>query len=498
MPKWIVMQLNAAKICIVIVGPSIEEVKEQIQQASLYADLIELRLDLFLERDAKTLKNLLNSFAVPMLFTLRSESQGGKYKGNQEEYISELKKLAECQPSYLDLESHLSESTCQDFAHNFPTIKLLISYHQFNPQYQKLDDILDRMPKIRGAFFKVALSSPSTTSTLQWMIEAKKHQDLVFVAMGEHGEISRILSPAFSNPFTYASLDDEKMSAPGQLSIQTLQEIYRYKHINSYTKLFGLIGDPITGSIGHQTNNVLMQALGLNARYVKMKIEAAELKTALPLLKELGFQGMAVTMPLKEAILSYIDELDFDAKSCGAVNTIVFDGDRLKGYNKDGQGALDCLETFGSVKGKRVFLLGGGGAARAIAVEAIHRGAHVTIFNRTLDKAKTLAAQLGCACNTLESVHQDYDVLVNCLPFSVNLSLDPACFQKEAIVMDITTKPVNTNFLVSAKKAGCRIVYGYQMFIAQTLLQFNEWFPGKIHQENASQILRQSVQNVLY
>lgn len=481
-------------LCVVIIGPSIEEARIQIQQASSYADLVELRLDRFTRRNPDLIQSLLQEFSIPMIFTLRSKSQGGNYQGNEEERLQEIKHLAACGPAYLDLETHISHAFIEQISCDFPQIKLIISFHDFEKSSENLEEIIEAMPKIQGAFYKIAAMAHSTADALRVMLVAKKLQNLTAISMGEHGEISRILAPVFGSCITYSNLEEGQASAPGQVPAQQLVDIYRYKSLNSSTGLYGLIGNPITGSIGHLTNNAVMKALSLNAVYVKMKVEPNELKTTLSLMKNIGFRGLAVTMPLKEVILPYLDEIDPDAKAIGAVNTVLFERGHLIGYNNDGYGAL---ESIGSVKGKKMILLGAGGAARAIAYEATRRGAHVIVLNRTIDRAKQLVKDFGCEGGGLEKLPQ-YDILINCIPYHFsNIPIDPAGFIKNTIVMDITSKPKDTPFLQAAQQAGCRIVHGYQMFIRLTLKQFGIWFPGKIDESKTFKILNQNALKAL-
>ena len=488
-------------ICIVIVGPTFQEARSQIKQALAYADLVEFCLDRFNERSLESLKNLLREFSIPIIFTLRSKKQGGCYTGSEEARWQEIKSLATCGPAYLILED-IPLSIITEIKQNFPEIKLIVSRHDFTKTPENLDELISSLPKIKNALFKIALMAHSTADALRLLIAAQKQQNLISISMGANGEISRILAPVMGSPFCYSCLEENLASAPGQLPAHVLLNTYRYKSLNQHTELYGLIGSPITGSISDKTHNTLMQGLNLNAVYVKMQIEQQELSSSLQLMKTLGFRGLSVTMPLKENILPYIDMLDPHAKSIGAVNTIHFDNGRSIGYNTDGFAALECIEKMTSVAGKKVIILGAGGAARSIAFEALHRGAQVIILNRTREKAKLLAKAFGCDSDSLEALSKyfksDNDILINCLPHNLSEQpFGPDDLIKNALVLDITTKPMHTPFLQSALLAGCRIIPGYQMFISQALKQFEIWFPEKFDKQKAAEILTQASQAAL-
>ncbi|MGZ3732411.1 MAG: shikimate dehydrogenase, partial [Parachlamydiaceae bacterium] len=246
------------------------------------------------------------------------------------------------------------------------------------------------------------------------------------------------------------------------------------------------------------SHNALFSRLGYNAIYVKMAIQPHEIGSFLYYAKQLGFQGLSVTMPLKEQLLPYLDSIDPSAQEIGAINTLFFTDNHIHGYNTDGIGALNALEKCCPVNGKHLVLIGAGGAARAIAYEAIRRGAKVTIVNRNATKALELAKELNCmgmGLNQMASLSkQGYNVLINCTPHPLAIPQNeilPNC-----IAMDIVTKPKESAFLKAAKAQGCRIIYGYNMFIEQALGQFQLWFKDSFDLQNNRMLLERFVLNL--
>ena len=150
------------------------------------------------------------------------------------------------------------------------------------------------------------------------------------------------------------------------------------------------------------------------------------------------------------------------------------------GFNTDGTGALSAIEKKGSVLNRCVLIIGAGGAARAIAFEAMKRRSRVVILNRDVNRAEMLASALGCKWGGVDDLLRyyrlGYDFLIQCTPAS--MPIDPQCLYPGAIVMDLTTFPKTTALLNEAKLRGCGIVYGYEMFIEQAIGQFNLWFIG--------------------
>ena len=148
-----------------------------------------------------------------------------------------------------------------------------------------------------------------------------------------------------------------------------------YDAINRETTIYGLIADPVGHSLSPLVHNAALQKAGLNAVYVPFRVPAEHLDHFLVDARELGIRGLSVTIPHKEAVLRRVTKFDPAVKGIGAANTVVFEGEDLIGYNTDYRAAMDSLERavqsqkslVGGLQGKKVLLLGAGGAARALA-----------------------------------------------------------------------------------------------------------------------------------
>jgi 3-dehydroquinate dehydratase / shikimate dehydrogenase len=479
-------------ICVVIKGPSLEDVYRQISAAFAYADLVELRLDCFALLDMTALKKLRSHFSIPMIFTLRSQQQGGSYPQSEENRLIEICRLCALKPEYLDLESHVSPSFIKEIASQYPEIKVILSHHDFETTPKNLDKLYQKMKIVPAHFYKIAVTPQNCLDAMRFVCWANKTNDqLIAISMGSHGQLSRILGPMIGTPITYAALEEDLLTAPGQLSAKTLIEQYHHRSLNRHSALYGLIGDPVDQSISAETHNHLFTTCGFNAVYVKIQVKTSELAEFLNYAKQLPFRGFSVTMPLKESILPYLDGIDPRALDIGAVNTLLFEDNKINGFNTDGIGALNALENEGLVKDKRVIIIGAGGAARAIAYEAKQRGSHVTLVNRDKGKALQIAQRLHCTGKGLEDMvacaQEGYDILINCTPVALPIASD--YILPQAVVMDIVTKPKDTPFLKQAMEKGCQVIYGYEMFIEQAIEQFNLWFKNRIDFHESRQIL---------
>jgi 3-dehydroquinate dehydratase/shikimate dehydrogenase len=489
---------GSSMICIVIRGPSLEEAHQQIAKALKYAQLIELRLDLFLTRDYASLKQLQTAFAIPMIFTLRNKAHGGGYTKSEENRLAEILSLAALSPEYIDLENTVPSSFINELATYCPQIKLILSYHNFTETPINLDEIYQEMRKVSAFFYKIAVTAKHSLDALKLLCWAKKRSDnkLISLSMGLPGQITRVLGPLVGTPITYASLEDDNEKALGQLSAKTLIERFHYHFLNLYTRIYGLIGDPVTQSISDETHNSLLRTFGLSAVYVKIQVSKSELASFLHLAKELSFHGLSVTMPLKESILVHVDEIDLHASDIGAVNTLLFHEGRIKGFNTDGIGALQAIEKNVLVRNRQVLIIGAGGAAKAIAYETCKRGGIVTILNRTLEKAQQIANQFQCKARRLEEMEDcaklGYDILINCTPNA--LPINPKDLLPYSTVMDIKTKKSEEiSLLKFALEKGCFTINGYQMFVEQAIGQFILWFDDHIPVQECRKVLEDEI-----
>lgn len=486
-------------ICAVIKGPSLAAISRQLTAVLSSANLVELRLDLFEKIEKNDLKLLLDNYSLPLIFTLRSVQQGGAFQGSEADYLKTLRFFLDLNPKYLDLESHLPTDVFEEIQSHYPEIKLICSYHHFRDTPEDLDTLYKELQQKSAFFYKMAVMAKDSLDALRLMVWAKKQdRKLIAISMGPFGQISRILAPVLGCPFTYASVDQEKENVLGQLSTQTLVDIYHYPSLNLHTKIYGLIGEIVDRSVSHETHNALIRAMNLDAVYIKLSVKSTELDSFLNLAKQLPFSGLSVTMPLKEMVMKCIDEIDQEAKSIGSVNTLVFKGNEIKGFNTDGIGALESIERLFSIKNKKVIMIGAGGAAKAIAYEACRRGAHVAILNRDSEKANRLAKELKCegeALSLLDDSFSPCDLLINCTPLTMPIPLKYLSFCRA--VMDINTKPKDTELLKEAKQKGCLVIYGYTMFIEQAVRQFDLWFNHTLDPSQSREILNQKILTLL-
>ena len=443
--------------------------EEFLKTISDQIDGIELRLDLFPKINLQKLKHS----KLPLMFTLRKRSHGGCFQGSEEERKALIQQLLSLNPAFFDLEYDMDPSFLQKTIQNHPNTKFILSYHNFQNTPENLEKIYEMMITYQAYGYKIATLVHSANDALKMLLFSKKHPNLSVICMGELGKFARILGKVVGNLINYCALTHEEATAPGQPTLNELLYTYNYPILSSQTTLYGLIGDPIEQSQGHIYHNKVFQSKKINALYVKMNVKPEELSTFLSLANKMGFLGLSVTMPLKETVLSFLDHINFKAKQMGAVNTLSFKSAQIFGNNTDGEGALDALEKRGPVNGKKIIIIGTGGAARGIAFEALNRGANVLIAGRDREKAENLASSLQCKSVSFLDIPQKFDILINCSADSS--ALEHLSLSSSVSVMDINYNPRETVLLTRAQEFGCSLIYGEEMFFNQAAAQIKLW-----------------------
>lgn len=260
--------------------------------------------------------------------------------------------------------------------------------------------------------------------------------------------------------------------------------------LDSRTVLFGVFGDPVSHSKSPLMLNRAFRETGINGAYAAFHIKPGTLKDAVHGIRALQFRGVNVTIPHKVEVMKYLDYIDDAAQAIGAVNTIVNEGGMLKGYNTDGIGYVRSLkeETALTLGGKRVLMLGAGGAARAIAYALAQEGvSRVSIVNRTPERAVELARAMsgyveaeGLGADGAAAVIGSADLVINTtsagmFPHVEELPIDPTLLHRDLVVSDLIYNPRITALLQEASRIGARIHSGLGMFIYQGAYAFEYW-----------------------
>jgi 3-dehydroquinate dehydratase/shikimate dehydrogenase len=443
------------------------------------AQLVELRLD-YIDREIN-LKRLLGERPSPVIVTCRRPADGGKWQGSEQDRITLLRMAIAEQVEYVDLEEDIASQIPR-----FGATKRIISVHDFEKTPEDLPAIHARLKRLDADIVKLSTMAHTPHDNVRMLqLIASSDVPTVGMCMGEIGTPSRILAAKFGAPFTYATFHHERALAPGQLSFKEMTEVYNYDQISSATEIYGVIADPVGHNLSPLIHNSAFQAMGMDKVYVPFRVPSEYLDQFIQDSPALEIAGLSVTIPHKEAVIKHCSRVDGTVKGIGAVNTLLFQGQETLGFNTDYRAAMSSLDhALGTadrpspLTGHHALVLGAGGASRALAFGLKRRGANVVIANRTLARAEKLAQDLGCRAVPWDDRQKiKSDVVINATPIGMHPNVDETplpmhCLRPNAIVFDTVFNPEQTLFYKEARKRGCRVISGVDMFVGQAALQF--------------------------
>ncbi len=461
-------------IIVAITGPTAQDARRQIQASRRFAALFELRLDLVRDADAA---GLLRLSRKPCIATCRPVREGGAFRGSETKRLSVLCDAVRAGARYIDIELDAIEPFRDLCREARLSSALIVSHHRFAAGRVDVGALYRKLHRTGAEVVKFAY-----TATDAWQIDAAREflrlaqQDgrkAIALAMGEAGEASRILYRVFGGWATYGAPEHGDGSAPGQLPARMLRTVFRAHRLTPTTRVYGLVGYPVRQSKGIYIHNPVYRSEGLDAVYVRFSV--TDLRRFMRILGPY-LSGCSVTLPHKQAMVRFCSSLTPAAASIGAVNTVVRNGSRWFGANTDAGAALDAIEERLRVRGRSVTILGAGGAARAIAVEAKRRGASVVVANRTTGKARTLARSLRVAWSPVSDVFLHApEILVNATSLGMwpdnNQMPIPRFPAGVRLAFDAIYNPPLTAFLKKARSRGATIVSGSEMYERQAVEQ---------------------------
>ena len=496
-PRLISMKTNPVKICVPICASRASEIAGAMQQATDVGDLIELRLDYLqqTERDAVMglLPEYLNRADRSIILTLRSPDQGGQTSIDHEARHNFWRSFGDLPTNgFADLELDLVNDFARENADQKPRVdwrQVICSHHDFKGVPADLERVYEQMAATPAGIIKIAVQANDATDCIPvFRLLDRARREMIAIAMGPAGIMTRLLGPSRGSFLTYGSLDDASANAPGQLTAKEMREIYGIDRIDRETKIFGIIGNPVSHSLSPHIHNAAFEAAKFNAVYIPFEVgDANDFMRWMvqPRSREMDWnlRGLSVTAPHKLTVMERLDWIEPSAKEMRAVNTIVLRDDELHGYNTDAIGFISPLRgKFGSLKHARCAIIGAGGAARAALWALNSEGAQVTLFARDPALAEFFAPQFSAECKSIaDASFNGFDVVINATPLG-------ACGEREnetpvtteklrgvRLAYDLVYNPLETRFLREARAAGCETVSGLEMLIAQAVEQFKLW-----------------------
>lgn len=507
---------HSTRICVPVIIRTPQELQKKIIEAAAVADVIELRLDFLpVEKHGEILNlisDLIPSVDKEFVITLRTRSQGGECDLNIADQIqfwnSCFAYTASNKNIFFDLEIDLVEKVekCNLDLRLSKHLwnRVICSDHNFAHMPLSLDQVYERIKRTPARIIKIAWMAADITDSIPVLnlIDRARQEgrEIIAIAMGEAGAMTRILGPACGAFMTYAQLDPENRTASGQLSATSLNSLYRLKSLSTKTVVTGLVGYPIGHSVSPNMHNAAFAEVGLGMVYLPFEVKNISefvARMIAPPTREIkwNLRGLSVTAPHKEEMLRLMHWVDSTAQQIKAVNTVVVEGDKLHGFNTDMEGAIRPLKKLaGDLHGSRVAVIGAGGAARALVCGLRKEGASITIFNRSVNRARILAEEFQVATHILRNAGDlsdtvdagdagfgEFDILVNTTPLGTKGSMEdqsPATIEQlqgVRVVYDFVYNPIETKLIKQARRAGCQTLGGLEMLVEQAAAQFRLW-----------------------
>lgn len=510
-------------LAVPVSAENVDAAGRQIETAlAAGAQMIELRTDYLLQLSGDSVRSLIarvrgsGGARVPVIVTCRDPREGGARPYSEEVRLEMLLTALEAGAEFVDFEyanytRRGNAEKIQAALSGHPNSRLILSAHDFKAPFANLRqlyrDIVKACPNAIPKLVYTANHINDCFDAFDLLHETSG--DRIVLCMGGPGLISRILAKKFGAFVTFASIDEQAATAPGQLTIAALKGLYRYDIIDADTELYGVIGDPVGHSLSPAIHNACFADLNMNKLYVPLHVQGGgeqfyAFLDAIVARPWLHFRGFSVTIPHKHSALEYVHAkggfVEPLAEKIGAANTLIHVAPppsgviavpqpkaagphRLAAYNTDYAGALDAITADmgierGDLKGMSVAVVGAGGVSRAIVAGLSHAGARLAIYNRTLERAKELAADFSGHAAGLEELPQlAAKLVVNCTSIGMHPNVDatpvPAdCLKRDMVVFDTVYNPAETLLLKQAKDKGAKTIDGIAMFVNQAAAQF--------------------------
>ena len=453
-----------------VTAPTMAELRRR-RDAVADADLVELRLDGVANPDVA---GALSGRRRPVIVTCRPVWEGGSFAGSEEERRRLLGEALALGAEHVDVEWRAGFTDLIDDGRE----RIVLSSHDFTSVPGDLAERARAMHATGAGVVKIAVTTSCLADCIPVLrvgATCGRDRRMVLIAMGPHGVASRVLPQRFFSTWSYAG----SVNAVGQLTPETLLDLYRFRSLRDTTAVYGLVGSPIDHSVSPHMHNAAFRDSQLDAVY--LPLPATDARDFVAFAQAIGLRGASVTIPFKVSLFDHVDEVVAVARRVGAINTIRVDDDgRWLGGNTDVSGFLQPLIDRGiPLHGARAAILGAGGSARAVAIALAPAGAEVTIHSRNAVRASETAQVVGARAADGPPQADGWDLLVNCTPVGMHPNVDGMPVPQSSLtgryVYDLVYNPPRTRLMREAASAGCSTIGGLDMLVAQAAEQFHWW-----------------------
>jgi 3-dehydroquinate dehydratase/shikimate dehydrogenase len=506
---------------------SVADALHGAQVASLHdADVVEWRLEGLAGKEggAEAARELVARSPMPCIATVRSAKEGGDSECDEGDLAELMSLMTPSPPTYVDLEL----ATWSGGGPRVEAVRrliaagsrLIISTHDFNGRPTDLARRIEAISNIEEAAISKVVWMARSVGDLAEVAEVlrNRRRPMIALCMGEMGVASRIVAPVLGGFLTFATTGEGEETAPGQQSIDTLIDLYRFRSLRVSTKIYGIIGWPVHHSLSPAIHNAGFTAAGFDGVYVPLPVRESfeHFKAAMALLvgdPTVPFLGGSVTMPHKAHLVRWVRERGGDvcqlSGAIDAANTLVVGED----------GGVSCLNTDGpavvslvrkhvgreDLAGVAVTVIGAGGMARSAAGALLGSGAEVRVVNRTRDRAEDLAKMIDAAMGgrievgSMESAWSGTPaVVVQATSMGMADGPDPEGAGIPTIpdgigkplLIETVSSPQQTPLVQQATDFGWPVVTGDQVLLEQAMAQFAAWTGCEPPRESMEEALR--------
>lgn len=498
-------------ICVPITEATHPKAVRAIERSVLFADIIELRMDLIEGGDLRQLLAAARraSERIAVIVTCRrpeeallpsADEGGARVRAvTKTAKMKWLKEAIALGADFVDIELAAGEKAIRELQAYRRKQKsatgLIVSWHDIlkTPPLARLKEVFHACERMTPDIIKIVTLASKAEDNLKILslipYAQARNRKIIAMCMGEAGKLSRAMAPLMGSYLGFAVMPGGKASAPGQLSVIAMRQIQNSLKETRQPLLAGpsaqdtihfvLLGNPVRHSLSPLMHNTALSDMKLDGHYSSFC--TSDVGAAVAGIRGMNIRGASVTIPLKTEVMEYLDEIDADAQALDAVNTIVNDGGKLTGYNTDWLGLVQALKDEMTIAGKTFAVLGAGGTARAAAYGIQKEGGRPIIVNRTEEKGKVLAERFDCPFYPLAAVGKiSADVLINTTSVGLYPHVDASPVGEDVLakypyVVDVIYNPLKTKLLRDAEAKGCKTISGLKMFVYQGAGQLKLW-----------------------
>jgi len=509
-------------LCTTLAAPGCGELIQRAGESlDAGADVVEIRLDHLQDLDDQRLQRLRQEIGERALVTCRPRRQGGLFDGPEPDRIAWLARAARLGFWGLDVEIDTEPSLRDPLLQTVrgSGVRLVLSHHHLHgsPNPGEILRWIEESDAWEGIAKVVAptRSLPELVALFEAARAARtRGWSYALCGTGLLGSATRFLSPEMGNALTYACQHSASPLVEGQVGMGEL--LTSWKNLRG-TRLprerLALIGGDVSRSLSPRLFQAAFERLGLPWTYLSLSVPAGtDLVGVVEGLRALEFRGWNVTSPHKVAFLSLLDEVSDDARRAGAVNTVVNDRGRLRGFNTDIHGVRTVLtERVGALRERRALVLGAGGAARGAVCALLGEGARVEVCNRTSSRARELSAQFKNEVGIvpwadLETAYARAEIVVQATSVGwedraarparssgTAARLGRLRFSPDQVVLDLVYGAWETPLLAAAERAGATRIHGIEVLLHQADRAFSIWSGHRLPLAYLRQVLESRI-----